>query len=103
MQYRFFIPSQPLFSTMLFVFTDRNIFVLPYLPFFSACNGFDSHIPISWLLEGAASDQCTFVPPDQTVPVSDYEAFSFGTSDSCDISIECAYEEDLANLQSKFR
>ncbi|KAF1783977.1 Growth factor receptor cysteine-rich domain [Phytophthora cactorum] len=43
---------------------------LPYLPYFSSCRGFDSHIFLFKMLE--THPDCTFVSYDQTVEVDQY-------------------------------
>ncbi|KAG7401111.1 hypothetical protein PHYBOEH_002994 [Phytophthora boehmeriae] len=47
-----------------------NFLALPYLPYFSSCRGFDSHIFISKMLE--AHPDCIMVGYDQTVEVDQY-------------------------------
>ena len=42
--------------------------MLPYLPYFSNCDGYDSHVDIAKLTE--THPDCTYVPAAQTVPVA---------------------------------
>ena len=43
------------------------LIALPYLPWFSNCDGYDAHVLISKLLEG--HPDCALVPPERTVYV----------------------------------
>ena len=47
---------------------DSSLITLQYLPFFSGCSGFDSHISLSHLIEEHPS--CHIVPPNATHPVN---------------------------------
>ncbi|GLE05146.1 hypothetical protein PINS_up014134 [Pythium insidiosum] len=49
---------------------DETLIGLPYLPFFSSCRGYDSHMWIAKLLE--SHPDCDYVQYDQTVEVNQY-------------------------------
>ncbi len=77
-----------------------NFLTLPYLPFFSACSMYDSHISLSMLLED--HPQCIIIPPNETEPINEFSFFSSNpVADSClgfdmkGIPLQCAYEEDV--------
>lgn len=65
---------------------------MPYLPYFSNCQGYGDYVPIWALIE--QNSECTIVDRDETIFMTE---FSFGgspDSDSCDeIIIKCAYDE----------
>ena len=85
---------------------------MPYVPFLSNCKGFSTRIPVFELFE---HKNCNLVPPEETVPVeakapnffSNVAAFGIGQgaanmsdaqsrhfqSDSCDLRLECIYDE----------
>ena len=55
--------------------------------------GFDSHLPMYMMLEHP--DLCNLVPPDQTIPISQYNWGSTSRySDTCDYIMQCMYEEN---------
>ncbi len=110
------------FETFHGVYRDRPIgsykyqhsaLILPYLPYFSNCNEFDSHIPLWALLE--SSSQCQLpgvsdnfpsdwwrrkVPPlphkDDIQPIGpmDYAKF-YPVADWCERALHCTFDEDL--------
>ena len=97
--------------------SEFSFISLPYLPFFSSCSNFDSHISLSRLVE--EHPDCHLVPPNATKsvyqfgfskdsnPVSDtctYESFDkLGQSTISGISLFCQYEEQLAIASDKHR
>lgn len=82
-----------------------NAVIMPWIPFLSNCDGFDTHIVLYDLLEHTPSEeeggQCkrpayeeiTIVNP---IPSDGLEA----VADTCDMSINCRYDEDLKNTRS---
>ena len=93
---------------------DFQTLVIPYLPYFSNCNTFDSYIPIWMLLEGKecelpvgetfGSEYATDWPRYKFDPLPDqddikfvgpFDFFSAPIADWCDRSIQCNYEENL--------
>ena len=77
-----------------------NFLTLPYLPFFSACSMYDSHIGLSMLLED--HPQCITIPPNETEPINEFSFFSSNPiADSClgydmkGIPLQCAFEENI--------
>lgn len=81
---------------------DYTYAAMPYLPFFSNCEKFDSYIPLLALFE--QNEQCTLVDPEDTIPIG---PFSFGlnpTSDTCsNVILNCIYDEDLTEIVEKAR
>ena len=81
----------------------NDFMALPYLPFFSNCNGYDSHISLSRLLE--EHPDCQSVPYDQTVPTKEY-AFQgkHPVSDEClGVVLQCTYEEKVREARKNLR
>lgn len=98
---------------------------LPYLPFFSSCRGFDSHMWIAKLLE--SHPDCVYVTYDETVEVNQYpwKKKTVPNADKCvidytrehttssgetvveslqrGISLACTYEENLEGGAEKTR
>ncbi|CAM9243358.1 unnamed protein product, partial [Choristocarpus tenellus] len=90
---------------------DFTQLILPYMPYFSNCRGYDSHIPIYALLE---SSECSlpddhdsswwrynypvFPQEDDVVYVGPLDVGQSPIADWCTYSIECQYEEDLENV-----
>ena len=71
---------------------------LPYLPFFSNCDGYDSHISMSRLLE--EHPDCTQIEPKNKCPVRQNpftkERDVFPLGDTCvGINMQCQYEEEI--------
>ena len=83
--------------------------LLPYLPYFSNCYGFESYIPIWMLFEG---EQCELpddypkkwprykLPPlvdqDAVRSVGPFDFLQIPVADWCVQTIHCNYEEDLS-------
>ena len=70
----------------------REMYGLPYFPYFSNCDGYDSTVPVFEVLE---NDECTLVPVDDTVPVDRFQPTRRSVSDVCDITLTCSYEENV--------
>eukprot|EP00762_Andalucia_godoyi_P003602 ANDGO_00679.mRNA.1 hypothetical protein GUITHDRAFT_146773 len=69
--------------------------LVPYLPYASRCDTFDSLAPFSALFE--SEEYCSLVPAGQTVPVNEFNPFGGSPyGDSCSYSISCYYEENIA-------
>lgn len=87
--------------------------ILPYLPYFSKCNEFDSHIPLWALLESSSECQLPTVsddfpsdwwrrkmPPlpheDDILPIGpmDFAKF-YPLADWCERELHCRFDEDL--------
>lgn len=98
------------------VLNGTDTIALPYLPFFSNCRGFDSHIWIAKLLE--SHPDCEFVSYDSTVEVNEYpwKKKTTPNADKCiidytvgtaslerGITLPCLYEEDLEAGADKTR
>lgn len=79
----------------------HDFLALPYLPFFSNCDGYDSHIAISRLLE--EHPDCSGVEYSQTVPISDFGPMN-PVGDSClGIVLHCTYEEEVRGARTNLR
>jgi len=83
--------------------SSHNFLALPYLPFFSNCNGYDSHISLSRLLE--EHPDCESVTYDQTVPTKEYAVRGeYPVSDTClGTVLTCTYEEDIRGARKDVR
>ena len=80
----------------------QNFIALPYLPFFSNCDGYDSHISLSRLLE--EHPDCEGVNYDQTVPTKEYAFRGKSVSDTCqDVVLYCTYEEEVREARKNLR
>ena len=84
-----------------------NAYLLPYLPYFSACRGFDSHIPLFLLLENEIN--CNLVNYNETAYVDQWNFINAPSAlqvesamDSCSWSIQCMYEEEISKV-NKFQ
>lgn len=71
----------------------KDMITMPFLPFFSSCKGFDSHIGVSYILE--SEKYCTLPTQEEVVAVPAFNLFSVPTADSCEVTIECGIEEEL--------
>ena len=71
-----------------------GLVTLPFLPFFSSCEGYDGNIPLGHLFEEEAG--CALVQPAATVPISDFGITVSPVADTCDVAIQCTYEESMA-------
>ena len=101
---------------------EDTFLFLPYLPFFSNCNGYDSHVSIAKVLEDHPN--CTHVAPEMTVPVNEniFAGAREPRGDSCSVpaspkdvrkrgaeakgvglSLQCAFEEDVMKRTGKKR
>ena len=86
--------------------------MLPYLPFFSNCDGYDSHVDLAALTE--THPDCTYLPPSETVPVLGFifQFQLFPKGDTCSdttwvpgaasspttnpgVPLYCTYEENI--------
>ncbi|KAL3768820.1 hypothetical protein ACHAWU_006921, partial [Discostella pseudostelligera] len=78
-----------------------DFLALPYLPFFSNCDGYDSHIAISRLLE--EHPDCTGVEYSRTIPITDFGP-RHPVGDSClGMVLNCTYEEDVREASANLR
>lgn len=76
----------------IFPTSKSTALVLPYLPYFSACAGYDSYVTLFRLLE---SEQCRLAGRDQTVWAIPWSPATVPEGDVCDYGISCQYEERL--------
>lgn len=82
---------------------SHDFIALPYLPFFSNCDGYDSHISLSRLLE--EHPDCQQVDLDKTVPTKEYAFWSKSPiSDAClGVLLHCTYEEKVSEARDQLR
>lgn len=82
---------------------SHDFIALPYLPFLSNCDGYDSHISLSRLLE--EHPDCQTVDPDKTVPTNEYAFWGrHPISDACfGILLQCTYEEKVTESRNNLR
>ena len=80
---------------------DRDFLAMPYLPFFSNCDGYDSHMSLSRLLEEHPG--CDQVKEDDTIPTREYNGRE-PLSDACrEVSLTCVFEEEVSMARKKLR
>nr|CCA19102.1 conserved hypothetical protein [Albugo laibachii Nc14] len=84
---------------------ESSYMTIPYLPFFSNCRGYGSHVSISKLVE--SHPDCKLVPYNQTIFVDQYpwEKQLIPVADTCllvdkakkerGISLDCIFDENL--------
>jgi hypothetical protein len=96
---------------------DQTLFAMDYLPFFSACRGFDSHIYFTHITEtgytpvmfGADREFVSYgsvnlVPPEETIFIEQYSPqVQAAVADEVAITVECFYEEAFAEASAKKR
>lgn len=82
---------------------SHDFIALPYLPFLSNCDGYDSHISLSRLLE--EHPDCQRVDLDKTVPSNEYAFWGrHPISDAClGILLQCTYEETVTETRNNLR
>jgi len=99
---------------------ESSLFAMDYLPFFSACRGYDSHIYFQHFTEndfkpvlfGAQDAPQTFVsygesvlvPPEETIFIDQYAPqIQQPVADSVAITLDCFYEEAFTEASAKKR
>jgi hypothetical protein len=87
---------------------EHTHYVLPYLPFFSSCRGFDSQIPLFLLLE--SEENCNLVDYNETIWIDQWNPFTKATAveidtqmDRCSWIIPCKYEEEIEKVSNEDR
>ena len=83
--------------------SERSILAMTYLPYLSACRGFDSYMHFSQLIEtpfmsseSGNYGKCSFVDPEETIFVSQWAPQAPPPdSDECELSFTCFYEENI--------
>ena len=101
-----------------FIFTEdywtqgRPLLAIDYLPFFSGCRGFDSHIYFWYLTETEFTEiedfvnygKCELVPVNETIFIDQWAPqVAMAKADSCEIEITCFYEEAFAEAAASTR
>ena len=81
----------------------HDFLALTYIPFLSNCDGYDSHISLSRLLE--EHPDCQGVGYDQTVPTKEYALNGKQpVSDTClGVVLHCTYEEEVREARKNLR
>lgn len=81
----------------------EDFIALPYLPFLSNCDGYDSHISLSRLLED--HPDCRTVDLEETMPTKEYSFWGKDPiSDAClGIILKCTYEEKVSETRNNLR
>ena len=91
---------------------NRPLFAVDYLPFFSGCRGFDSHIYLYQLLETSWTQiedfvnygSCDLVPANETVFISPWAPQNqISIADSCEVEVQCFYEEAFKEAAASTR
>ena len=84
-------------------YNTHDFLALPYIPFLSNCNGYDSHISLSRLLE--EHPDCQAVDYDQTTPTKEHAINSKQpVSDTClEVVLYCTYEEEIREARKNLR
>ena len=83
--------------------SERSILAMTYLPYLSACRGFDSYMHFSQLIEtpfmkseSGNYGKCSFIDPEDTIFVSQWAPQAPPPdSDECELSFTCFYEENI--------
>ena len=83
--------------------SQPDFLALPYIPFFSNCDGYDSHIGWGRLLE--EHPDCLAVPSNHTEATKEYSFQSNAPiSDKCiDVKLQCTYEEEITDARENLR
>ena len=85
---------------------------MDYLPFFSGCRGFDSHIYFYYLTEVAWTEIeefvnygfCNLVPVNETIFIDQWAPRVFTpVADECEVEIRCTYEERFKEAAASTR
>ena len=91
---------------------NRPLFAVDYLPFFSGCAEFDSHIYLYQLLEASWTQiedfvnygSCDLVPANETVFISPWAPQNqISIADSCEVEVQCFYEEAFKEAAASTR
>ena len=91
---------------------NRPLLAVDYLPFFSGCRGFDSHIYLYQLLETSWTQiedfvnygSCDLVPVNETVFIDQWAPQNqVSIADSCEVEVECFYEESFKEAAAATR
>jgi len=73
---------------------DNDVLAFPFLPFFSACKGTDSHVLLHEIVEDPAF--CPQLPDiSQIKPVLPFDWGAAAFSDECLARLQCSFEEQL--------
>ena len=66
---------------------------LTFIPYVSNCKGYGKYIPLWALLE--QNEHCVLVNESDTVYISDFSFGKYAHGDTCDIELECLFDEDV--------
>ena len=99
------LPPDPIDS--VFVEDDwfsHDFWAVPYIPFFSNCDGYGSHISWSRLLE--EHPDCLSVDYDEVVPINEmsFRNIRQMNNDACyGVSLQCSFEEEVGEARENLR
>ena len=91
---------------------DRPLLAVDYLPFFSGCRGFDSHIYFYYLTETVWTEiedfvnygKCDLVEPEKTIFIDPWAPqVQVAIADACEVEIQCFYEENFREAAANTR
>eukprot|EP00163_Fabomonas_tropica_P031361 TRINITY_DN742_c0_g3_i1.p1 TRINITY_DN742_c0_g3~~TRINITY_DN742_c0_g3_i1.p1 ORF type:complete len:4764 (-),score=556.75 TRINITY_DN742_c0_g3_i1:3699-16238(-) len=68
--------------------------VLPYLPYFSNCEGYGSFIPVHILFEDS---RCELLEPGATTAASPWAPSTQAAGDTCQFRTQCQYDEEMTD------
>jgi hypothetical protein len=74
------------------IVSEISSIALPYMPFFSNCEGYDSHMYVAKLLED--NYRCDYFRYKFTQPIDPYDPWKESVADSCEIKIPLATPEE---------
>ncbi len=96
------VSGKTIFSPSSLYWGSNSAVNLPYLPYFSNCQGYGEAIHFWEIFELAP--ECVLVPYNETVPIHQYSFGSYPKADTCSgISINCIYDEVFSDQQSSSR
>ena len=72
---------------------SQNLYPLDYRPYISDCEGYGAYLAIYDLIN---SEKCSFVLPEDTIPVEILKVTTEPHGDNCDFSVKCRFSEDFA-------
>ena len=83
---------------------SHEFWAVPYIPFFSNCDGYGSHISWSRLLE--EHPDCLSVDYDEVIPINEmsFRNAPHMNNDACDeVFLRCTFEEDIEEARENLR
>ena len=90
------INSYTLYSTY---WGEDETIGITYIPYISNCKGYGKYINLWSLLE--ENKLCNLTKEEDTIFISDFSFGVKGNGDSCDITLQCIYDEDVNKPSNK--